>query len=55
MSSQGNIAWITAGGDHSTDFWGQYGNINLAYGRKSGFGSYGPKFIQHGARIFEVY
>jgi len=22
MSSQENIAWITAGGDHSTDFWG---------------------------------
>lgn len=49
------MSWISAGGDHSTDFWGEYGDINLAYGRKTGFGSYGPKFITHGARIFTAY
>ena len=45
---------MSAGGDHSTDFWGGYGGINLSYGRKSGFNSYGPKFMKRGARIFNL-
>lgn len=50
----GTVQWVTAGGDHSTDFWGTYNDIKLSYGRKTGFGSYGPKFMQRGARIFEL-
>ena len=50
----GTVAWASAGGDHSTDFWGTYNGINLSYGRKSGFGSYGPKFMKRGARIFDL-
>ena len=43
-----------AGGDHSTDFWGEYNGVILGYGRKSGFGSYGPKFMLRGARVINV-
>jgi hypothetical protein len=54
MRQRGNINWVTAGGDHSSDYWGNFGGINLAMGRKSGFNSYGPKFSQIGARIFDM-
>ena len=50
----GTVQWVSAGGDHSTDFWGTYNGINLSYGRKTGFGSYGPKFAKRGARVFEI-
>ena len=50
----GTVQWVSAGGDHSTDFWGRYDGIYLSYGRKSGFSSYGPKFMKRGARIFEL-
>jgi len=45
---------VTAGGDHSSDYWGTYAGINLAYGRKTGFSSYGPKFLMRGARVFDI-
>lgn len=54
MRQQGNIKWVTAGGDHSSDYWGNFGGINLAFGRKSGLNSYGPKFAQKGARMFDM-
>lgn len=28
--------------------------MKLAYGRKTGFGCYGPDFFKRGARVFEV-
>lgn len=34
--------WVAVGHDHSSDFYGNYKGINLAYGRKTGYGSYGP-------------
>ena len=30
------------GHDHNNDFGGHYNDVELVYGRKSGFGSYGP-------------
>ena len=48
------MKWISCGGDHSTDFWGLYGGVGLSFGRKSGFGSWGPKFAKRGARIFNL-
>ena len=54
MKESGTVKWVTAGGDHSTDFYGDYAGITLSYGRKSGVGSYGPKFSQPGARILEL-
>lgn len=44
IQQQGTIKAVFAGGDHSTDFWAEYDGVTLGYGRKSGFGSYGPKF-----------
>ena len=54
MVMSGTMQWVSAGGDHSTDFYGKYAGINLSYGRKTGTGSYGPKFSQSGARVFEL-
>lgn len=54
FKQQGTVKWVSAGSDHSSDFWGNYGGINLAYGRKSGSNSYGPKFALRGARIFDM-
>ena len=54
MVASGTIKWVTAGGDHSTDFYGDYGDITLSYGRKTGIGSYGPKFTQPGARVLDL-
>lgn len=34
--------------------WGTFGGVGLSFGRKSGFGSFGPKFAKRGARIFDL-
>ena len=54
MKASGTVKWVTAGGDHSTDLYGDYADITLSYGRKTGVGSYGPKFTQPGARVFDL-
>mmetsp|Transcript_32752 Transcript_32752/g.31980 ORF Transcript_32752/g.31980 Transcript_32752/m.31980 type:complete len:113 (+) Transcript_32752:333-671(+) len=46
--------WIVAGHDHDNDFHGIYKGIHLAYGRKTGFGSYGPSETKQGGRVFEI-
>jgi len=52
---EANIAeWVTVGHDHNNDYYGNYNGINLAYGRKTGYGSYSSPVLQHGARVFEV-
>jgi hypothetical protein len=48
------VEWVSCGHDHNNDYWGRYQGINLAYGRKSGFGGYGPDGFPPGARVFEV-
>ena len=48
------IQAVFAGSDHSSDFWGEYNGKILGYGRKTGFGSYGPKFQLHGIRIIDA-
>lgn len=55
MKQKGTIQWVSAGGDHSSDYWGSFSGINLGFGRKSGFSSYGPKFTQRGARVFDLF
>ena len=54
IKEQKTIEWISVGHDHNNDYHGIYDGINLAYGRKTGFGCYGPKNLKHGARVFEV-
>ncbi|CDW79475.1 ser thr phosphatase family superfamily protein [Stylonychia lemnae] len=54
IKEQKSVEWITCGHDHNNDYHGTYDDINLSYGRKTGYGGYGPKNIQRGARIFEI-
>jgi len=42
------------GHDHNNDYYGDYYGISMSYGRKSGFGCYGPKGLKKGARVFEL-
>jgi hypothetical protein len=44
------VGWIGAGGDSNNDFSGNYHDIFLSYGRKSGFGGDGN--LKRGARVF---
>ena len=48
------VEWVVCGHDHNNDYFGKFNGINLAYGRKSGYGAYGPDNMQRGARVFEV-
>lgn len=57
MIEQPTVEWMSCGHDHFSDFYGKYKNQGpyLAYGRKTGFGGFGPKpTSSHGARVFEV-
>jgi pre-mRNA-splicing factor SYF1 len=41
--------------DHNNDFYGDYYNVTLAYGRKTGYGGYGPPpGWLRGARVLEL-
>ena len=48
-------SWGTSvGHDHNNEYTGEYDTLTLNYGRKTGFGSYGPDFTDRGARVFEI-
>ena len=44
--------WVVSGHDHDNDYYGTYDGVKLAFGRKTGHGSYLDN-LQHGARVFE--
>jgi len=53
--SIGNVNAFICGHDHDNDFMGEYYGIYLIYGRKTGFGSYGPRdYMPRGSRMFEL-
>jgi hypothetical protein len=55
IMQQGNIQALTFGHDHGNDFFGAYTNdpdLTLAYGRKSGAGSYRVPGMLLGARTY---
>jgi hypothetical protein len=54
LKEQKTVEWVTAGHDHNNDYYGAYQGINLAFGRKTGYGGYGPDGFPRGARVFEV-
>lgn len=55
LKEQPTVEWVSVGHDHNNDYYGSYEGINLAYGRKGGYGCYGPIFpMSRGARVFEV-
>eukprot|EP01135_Chromosphaera_perkinsii_P003016 Nk52_evm38s232 gene=Nk52_evmTU38s232 len=53
-----DIEFITVGHDHNNDFQGDLDGIKLIYGRKTGYGSYGPPlkwgWKARGARVFSL-
>ncbi|KAL4420875.1 hypothetical protein ABPG77_002834 [Micractinium sp. CCAP 211/92] len=48
------IQAVYSGHDHSIDFYGTLGGVRLAYGRKTGYGNYGPAAGAKGARIIRL-
>jgi len=54
ITEQKTVEWVTAGHDHNNDYYGLYEGIYLTYGRKTGYGSYGPTWFLRGARVFEI-
>lgn len=55
MREMGDIRGVYVGHDHSNDYIGDYHGINLGYGRKTGYGCYGPPLgWKHGARVLEI-
>ncbi|CDW88220.1 metallophosphoesterase [Stylonychia lemnae] len=48
------VEWVTCGHDHNNDYHGTWEGIHLAYGRKTGYASYGPQSFLRGSRIFEI-
>jgi hypothetical protein len=55
FKSTGKIRGVFCGMDHNNDYSGQYHNITLAYGRKTGYGSSGPPPNWYkGARVIQI-
>ena len=48
-----NIKAVFVGHDHDNDFGGDYENIELVYGRQSGYGSYGSRKAK-GGRVIKL-
>ncbi len=36
------VDWVSCGHDHDNDFVTELPSVKIAYGRKTGYGSYGP-------------
>ncbi|GAM18658.1 hypothetical protein SAMD00019534_018330 [Acytostelium subglobosum LB1] len=51
MVERKDIKGLYFGHDHRNDFVGDYYGVQLGYGRKTGYGSYDPKYPE-GARVF---
>jgi predicted MPP superfamily phosphohydrolase len=51
---QANMRANFCGHDHNNDEGGILYGIELSYGRKTGYGSYGPDFFQRGARVMKL-
>lgn len=49
-----NIEATFCGHDHDNDNGGEFYKIELNYGRKTGYGGYGPSFFQRGARVIKL-
>ena len=53
IKKYGFVKGIYTGHDHNNDYKGFFDGVELAYGRKSGYGSYGP-VGKKGARIINL-
>lgn len=52
IKEKGDIRAVFSGHDHNNDFMGNLYGVDLVYGRKTGYGSYGPpEGVMRGARV----
>jgi predicted MPP superfamily phosphohydrolase len=49
-----NVNATFCGHDHDNDHGGFFYGIELVYGRKTGYGGYGPSYFQRGARVIKL-
>ena len=49
-----NAKAIYCGHDHNNDFKGFYEGVELVFGRKTGYGGYGPNGYQRGATVIKL-
>lgn len=49
-----NINGSFVGHDHNNDSGGFFSGIELVYGRKTGYGGYGPDYFQRGGRVIKL-
>lgn len=55
MIEKHNVQAVFVGHDHDNDYSVDVDNkINLYYGRKTGYGCYGPVSVQHGSRMIRL-
>jgi len=55
FKEMGEVKGVYCGHDHNNDWFGDYYGITLAYGRKTGYGGYGPPpGWLRGARILQI-
>jgi len=55
FKQENEIKGVFVGHDHCNDFGGFYEGVEFVYGRKTGYGSYGPPDgVQKGGRVIEI-
>jgi 3',5'-cyclic AMP phosphodiesterase CpdA len=54
MLEAGGVMGTFCGHDHLNDYWGELGGIRLAYGRATGYHTYGRKSFPRGARVIRL-
>lgn len=54
FSRSGRVVAVFCGHDHVNDYHGDWKGIDLAYGRVSGWGGYGPPEWDRGGRLLEI-
>jgi len=50
----GNMRAIVCGHDHNNNFAGKLEGIDLIFGQKTGYGSYGPSLTQRGGTVYTL-
>jgi 3',5'-cyclic AMP phosphodiesterase CpdA len=53
FSSSGRVVGVFCGHDHVNNYHGEWNGIELAYGRVSGWGGYGPPDWKRGGRLIQ--
>ena len=54
FKKENNMKAVFVGHDHNNSYSGFYRDIELVFGRKGGYGSDGPNYVQKGATVIKV-